>query len=72
MRLVGSFPAVYYTLVLSIRQLPTNFSAITALVCKGPQPSLACDADPEVNFSLAGMAATNLRPKRMCRVLERR
>ena len=51
MRLVESFPAVYYTpQVLFIRQLPTNFSAITVRACNRPQPLLACDADLGVNF----------------------
>ena len=56
MRLVESFLAVYYTSqVLFIRQLPTNFSAITVGACNRPQPLLACDANPGVNFSLAGV-----------------
>jgi len=54
MRLDETFPAVYYTLcVVSMRQLPTNFSAITDSGCKATQPLLACDADPQINFLLA-------------------
>ena len=53
MRLVETFPAVYCTLhVVSMRQLPTNFSAITISACKGPQSLLACNAHPQINFLL--------------------
>ena len=56
MRLVESFLAVYYTSqVLFVRQLPTNFSAMTKFGCKGPRPLLACDAHPQVNFSVSGL-----------------
>ena len=60
MRLVESFLAVYYTSqVLFIRQLPTNFSAITVGACNRPQPLLACDANPGVNFSLGSGTERN-------------
>ena len=36
--------------VPSIWQLPANFGAMTVLACKGPQTSLACETDPQVNF----------------------
>ena len=66
MRLVGSFPAVYYTLVLSIRQLPTNFSAITVGACNRPQRLLACNANLGVNFLLGSKKTLKLKKYLYC------
>ena len=51
MRLVASFPTVYYMpQSASVRTLLTIFAAIAT---KGPQKLLACDAHLGFNFSVA-------------------